>query len=747
MDDDIHISDSEEEHDSNEPPRGHPLETKSEVLQNLIKGHPYHKNGPAQGYKWNEQEIEQMAQHLEEYATNVRRGRRKKIRATRFDGRPVTGGLLKFVNDAVTGKTFPNNHYIKRRKNRYRAGYISQHALWHEASEILIAEFDYWMDVHQNNIKHAAENRPELIQYPKIEDLIFRNNEDFVGGLWSDFEKHWQRFIDEIRYLIYLIHFHLTFLCSPDDNEMKEDVRESLKHGVNFIDRTCPCPRSERKVWRVINGQEVEIYNVAIRDPEYTAKRLGRRDYTKDKNCQPNSTCGYAPRIYEENMEAEKDMFAYPTGGRNLEYMHVICSQLKSWLDQNVVTYLGHKKNTGAEMDAQVIPSFIVEEKKPRICLDGSCFTCLAPKPKMPCILDNAADFLRLLRPNDTFAVADDQSGFLQALVNDRSQPLTRMLFAYLYFSHRALAFGHTLSPPKFQWLNRIAVTAMNKRLIDCLLYLDDRVVREKLHRKLEPGETGIGIYTLHCLLVAFGGFVSNKKCDFIPKTAGVFLGFHFDTVAQTISVPDEKHDKVKKLIAEFKQGVQINGIKYYNFKLLEKIRGKINSWSLVCSNSGFYTREMNYALAVLAARFPDHIIKNYLVKADEVSNIHELEDELQIWVDLHYTYLTRKWRKQSHNVITKPLEIYTDASGAGLGAAQFVNGTKTERKFAMPLWLAPKAIHVKEGYAILATLKSYDGDFDDSYLVVHCDNEGVCKGWEGQGSRDIDLARVFKVI
>ena len=45
-----------------------------------------------------------------------------------------------------------------------------------------------------------------------------------------------------------------------------------------------------------------------------------------------------------------------------------------------------------------------------------------------------------------------------------------------------------------------------------------------------------------------------------------------------------------------------------------------------------------------------------------------------------------------------------------------------------------------------MATLKSYDGEFNDSHLIVHCDNEGVCKSWEGQGSRDIDLARVFKV-
>lgn len=202
MDSDVIMSDSDSDDDNGGgAAKGHAVETKDQVLENLFNGFPYHKNGPAQGYKWSEAEIEKMAQHLEDYASKVKRGRRKKIRATRYDGRPVTGGLLKFVNDAVTGKTFPNNPHIKRRRNRYKAGYITQHALWHEASEILIAEFDYWMDIYEDNIKYASEGRPELIRYPKIEDLVFRNNEDFVGGLWSDFEKHWQRFIDEIRYL------------------------------------------------------------------------------------------------------------------------------------------------------------------------------------------------------------------------------------------------------------------------------------------------------------------------------------------------------------------------------------------------------------------------------------------------------------------------------------------------------------------------------------------------------------------
>ena len=148
---------------------------------------------------------------------------------------------------------------------------------------------------------------------------------------------------------------------------MKADVRESLKHGVNFLDRTCKCSRADRKVWRIVNDKPIEIYNAPVTDSEYTAKRLGTRDYTDPSNCAPNSIVGFAPRIYKENPDEEDDVFCYPTGGLNLQFMHVICSQLKSWLEQDCIVYLGHRKETGAEMDAQVIPGIIVEHKKPRL--------------------------------------------------------------------------------------------------------------------------------------------------------------------------------------------------------------------------------------------------------------------------------------------------------------------------------------------------------------------------------------------
>ena len=192
-------SDSEDD----EGHQGHPVESKNDVLCKLKDHFPYHKNGPAQPYSWTDSEVKIMSQHLQDYADKIQEGKRRKIRAVHYDGKPYVGGLLKFVNKAITGKLFPQNPHIRLRKRKYCAGELSQHQLWHIASEILIAEFDYWIDVSKENAKHVANGQPERCRYPHINKLVFRNNEDFVGGLWSDFETHWQRFIDELRYLLF----------------------------------------------------------------------------------------------------------------------------------------------------------------------------------------------------------------------------------------------------------------------------------------------------------------------------------------------------------------------------------------------------------------------------------------------------------------------------------------------------------------------------------------------------------------
>ena len=189
MDIDDNISSDEDEPETT----GHPLETKEKVLENLRRGYVYHKNGPAQMYDWTNEDIKTMTGIIQDSVSNLKRGRRK-IRAVDYLGRPLPNGLLGWVNSVRSGKYFGDNPKINRGP-AIKCGEKSNFWLWNFVSDTLLAEFDYWSDVHKTN----ATVKPEDTRYPDISKLVFRHSEDFVGGLWCDFESHWQKFIDEMR--------------------------------------------------------------------------------------------------------------------------------------------------------------------------------------------------------------------------------------------------------------------------------------------------------------------------------------------------------------------------------------------------------------------------------------------------------------------------------------------------------------------------------------------------------------------
>ena len=181
-------SDSEDEDES-----GHPMETKDEVLKNIRLGFKYHKNGPARQYDWNNDDIASMTKMIHDSVSKIKRGRRN-VRAVNYHGQPFPGGLLGWVNSVRSGRYFKDNPKIERGEE-FKANEKSNFWLWNYVSETLIHEFDYWTEWHKTN----QSLPPEETKYPDITKMIFRHSDDFVGGLWSDFSKHWTRFVDEMR--------------------------------------------------------------------------------------------------------------------------------------------------------------------------------------------------------------------------------------------------------------------------------------------------------------------------------------------------------------------------------------------------------------------------------------------------------------------------------------------------------------------------------------------------------------------
>ena len=95
-----------------------------------------------------------------------------------------------------------------------------------------------------------------------------------------------------------------------------------------------------------------------------------------------------------------------------------------------------------------------------------------------------------------------------------------------------------------------------------------------------------------------------------------------------------------------------------YDGKMLERLRGKIVSWLLVCPTLGLYTTEMDRMICWLNGE------GTYVIPSCQMK-IYEVEKELRRWQTLHGVEKTRQLYKPSHEVMVLPVyELYTDASG-----------------------------------------------------------------------------------
>ena len=554
----------------------------------------------------------------------------------------------------------------------------------------------------------------------------------------------------------------MDFSDDPDCPQ-KAEVRESLQHGVDILSFSQHIPRDKAIKYREpVFGPPVYLYTKPVRHKDYTRQKLGRRDYSKPKNQDPNSIIGYFPVIKTDKPENDLDVFYQPTSRKNLSYAHVFASQFLSWIQTGCIRPGARLTETTRLRDhAEVYLPIQIEPKKPRVCVDGSAPGKAGPhkrrREELPCVLDDNRMVVTEMEKDDGLSVIDDSNGFNQSKLSPYSRRFAAFILGCCIFLCDALPFGLVASPSKFQMLNRVAVSALRRLNIKIFLYLDDRLVISKLGRPLSDGETSVENYLLFCLLVAFGGYVSMKKSHFIPSKQVTFLGLEYDTARQTVTVPNAKYTKVCQQIDEFIAGVYLNGQKYYDMKLLEIIRGKLVSWFVVVQNYSYYIKEANEALKVWEKTNGRDVVGRYIrsnpyPSPEKISNLEDLLNELNEWQRLHRMRLSRQWRPGGHHNHLKVLkfDLHTDASGGGLGSCliQKLNGQSMEaRTYAVPLDLVDQPIHAKEAAILLIALQSYGNSLDDSYLTFWCDNRSVVDSWRKNGGRNLSISRHLRAL
>ena len=256
------------------------------------------------------------------------------------------------------------------------------------------------------------------------------------------------------------------------------------------------------------------------------------------------------------------------------------------------------------------------------------------------------------------------------------------------------LAFGLSQSPGKFQSLNRVAVNALNLNGVITMLYLDDRLqIFNFPDVKIEKDHTFLGSALLVLLLVAFGGFLYYKKCQFEPVRRIEYLGFILDSEKETIAVPKSKYDKTMALISSFLAERKLE------VKMLETIRGKLCSWMVVIPIMQLFIRQQN---AIIQKADTE---KRAQLSWSEIDK-EALLEELAVWQELKLVQLERKWRDEQHSVFTirtpANLALYTDSSQYSMGGKLFRSEQQTktpicQNHFQWSNDNGDQPIHVKE--------------------------------------------------
>lgn len=149
---------------------------------------------------------------------------------------------------------------------------------------------------------------------------------------------------------------------------------------------------------------------------------------------------------------------------------------------------------------------------------------------------------LDLLSGSEFFTTIDLKDAYFSIPIHADHYKYLRFEWNSTLFEFICLPFGLSLAPRVFTKVLKPFVASIRNKGIRLVIYLDDMAIISS-SRELSSQEAGIVVQILESL-----GFIINKeKSVLFPSQKIVFLGYVIDSVARTVSLPEEKLNKVKE--------------------------------------------------------------------------------------------------------------------------------------------------------------------------------------------------------
>lgn len=300
----------------------------------------------------------------------------------------------------------------------------------------------------------------------------------------------------------------------------------------------------------------------------------------------------------------------------------------------------------------------------------------------------------KLIPKHGFMATIDLKESYLHVPVAKSDRKYLRFQFDKTTYEFSAMAYGLCSAPRTFTKIMKEVVGYMRHRGFSSVIYLDDWLCLGDTYDECQANVTET-LKLLNCL-----GFVVNfEKSCLHPKQCCKFLGFMYNSVEMTISLPLDKRQKILQLVQKFLR------LPVCTIREFAQLLGVITSACPAVRYGWLYTKELER--------------QKYLALLKHQSYEAKFKPSVSILPDL-------KWWLNNIDSTTFPLEaphfvleIFTDASRTGWGAYcknKRVNGRWKDSELDFH-------INYLELLAVFLGLKCFAREYNNCSILLRVDN------------------------
>ena len=360
-----------------------------------------------------------------------------------------------------------------------------------------------------------------------------------------------------------------------------------------------------------------------------------------------------------------------------------------------------------------------VEPTKPRLLWDARWLNLMCKHS--PFSMDGVGKVAQCAWRGAHMVTIDHKSGYHHVGLHPDSWQHFGFEWEGHFYVFTVLCFGWCSAPVIYASLSEALARYLRSRGVPVLTWIDDFFLTNfRSTKSLPPVEQFHAAQAAAYLVLEVshraGYFISIPKCQLKPTTCLVYLGIVCDSGACRFEVPEDKLNKLEKILV----GALSSGV--ITFKLLEKLAGKCTSLSVAVPVAALYTHHMYKQIAIFQRTGGKK--RNMDIEIPQNSG---LRLEMLKWLEVRKQFNGASWYRAEHKLVS--LTGASDASSTGWGGVVRSPADPVFRAGGdFPPDIASRHINVQEGYALKQTLHLFCTDrparVAGSTLVVDVDNK-----------------------